>query len=481
MRKMQSDDRPIIFFQIVLPVIVCLLVSLVPVPWRIAESQELAQAAIEAGNLPKAIASTLMVVDFFPWRTGLWQDLGFLSVAALDDRSAIRFFEEARGLHIISMDGQLSLATAYYRLGEYNRAEEIWKEIIQKENAPEGAFQALVTFYVNQEDLEGLYITYLEWSKQDPNNARILYETGCIQAILDPETSRTTLNRALTLLPNLEPAISPIIRASLLGLQSTDESYRLMQVGRAMANLGRWFLAKEAFSQAVELAPHFAEAWAFLGEARQQLGQDGLSELDRAQQLDSESIVVQALFAIYWSREGRTELATLYLEDIIFKQPDQAIWRIELANILAEKGDLQAALEQYRQAVKMEPGNALYWQFLAKFSSQNGFEPDQIAIPAARQALLLLPNDPAALDTMCWVFYNTGDLTTAERFCLRAIEEDSSFSLAYLHLGQIYLQWERYQEALSYLKSAFGLSLPSDETHQMANRLLQQYYFLMER
>ena len=63
--------------------------------------------------------------------------------------------------------------------------------------------------------------------------------------------------------------------------------------------MGEWEYAREAFRRATDLDPEYADAWAFLGEAQQQISgketgsysEVGLSELQRALQVDPNSIL----------------------------------------------------------------------------------------------------------------------------------------------------------------------------------------------
>ncbi|MBE0699161.1 MAG: tetratricopeptide repeat protein, partial [Anaerolineaceae bacterium] len=67
-------------------------------------------------------------------------------------------------------------------------------------------------------------------------------------------------------------------------------------------------------------------------------------------------------------------------------------------NTWAEKGDLLVALEHFQKATTLDPQNSLYWQYLARFTVDYSVNVRFIGLPAARQAVVLAPNDPAALD-----------------------------------------------------------------------------------
>ena len=52
-----------------------------------------------------------------------------------------------------------------------------------------------------------------------------------------------------------------------------------------LAGINHWDLAEYWMQKAVESSPDYAEAWAFLAEARQQRGLDGKEQINRALEL----------------------------------------------------------------------------------------------------------------------------------------------------------------------------------------------------
>jgi Flp pilus assembly protein TadD len=96
----------------------------------------------------------------------------------------------------------------------------------------------------------------------------------------------------------------------------------------------------------------------------------------------------------------------------------------------------------------------------------------QVGLPAARQAVLLAPDDPACLDTLGQVFFLLGDAASAERFFDRALQADAGFAPAHLHLGLVYLQQGDSKEAVDQFTLASRLA-PGSPTAEQAQRLLE--------
>jgi tetratricopeptide (TPR) repeat protein len=245
-------------------------------------------------------------------------------------------------------------------------------------------------------------------------------------------------------------------------------------IGRALGSIGQWDLAAQAFQQAVSISAGYGEAWGFLGESRYHLDGSGKSELDKALELAPESPVVRALVALYWRRMGEPQKALDHLQAIAAQEPDEPVWKVEIANTLVDTGDLVSAQDYFQQAVKLAPESSLYWQYLARFSAEYDVDPRTLGLPAARKAILLAPEDAAALDTMGQMMTRLGDRASAERFLQRALKSDATYAQAYLHLGQIYLQQD-VRRAHPYLKRAAELAGESPEGIT-ARRLLQNYF-----
>jgi Tfp pilus assembly protein PilF len=98
-----------------------------------------------------------------------------------------------------------------------------------------------------------------------------------------------------------------------------------------------------------------------------------------------------------------------------------------------------------------------------------------LGLPAARQAILLAPGDPGALDAMGLTLLKLGDDASAERFLQQALEKDATYAPASLHMGQLYLKQDDAGRAYLYLKRAANLG-GKNSIGLTARRLLSQYY-----
>ena len=335
-------------------------------------------------------------------------------------------------------------------------------------------YERLVQVQRARKDNSAVLKTLRAWRMAEPQNPQVAYLLGLQLSAASPEEALPLLLEASEKDSSYTPAVQMVRRGLGLAAAADDPSYGWLMIGRSLGSIGQWDIALEAFQRAVESSPSYAEAWAFLGEARYHVDGSGKTDLDRASELNASSPVVKALAALYWRRHGEPVKALPYLQAIAGQEPSEPTWQVEIGNTLVEIGDLEAAHQAYQKALDLAPTNSLYWQILANFSAQYNVNIPGVGLPAARQAVLLAPDDSDALDTMGWVMALLGDAASAEQFLQRALNINATNALASLHLGQIYLQKDS-ERAYPYLKRALALD-QEGPVGNIARRLLLRYY-----
>jgi tetratricopeptide (TPR) repeat protein len=473
---MQSDDQAWLVFGLVLPLILALLMSLAPNPWMLTTAMDNARLATD-NHLPQKAAGYLrQAIQYEPWRAELWLQIAELELQTGNPVNAIPAFQQASQLGSLSPDQQQTLGETYSAVGDNILAIKVWQALIQSGQAPQKTYELLVDLQWKSGNFSGAEQTYRAWLAAQPENAEAAFRLGILLLSDQPQEALQYFQQALSHDSSLQTQVDPLRQALSLAELNDDQSYRQVLIGRSLGSLGYWDLAARSFNNAINLNPGYAEAWAFLGEAYQHLDKDGYPKLQKAQQLNPDSVIVKALLALYWRRQGHPEKALADLQAVAAVEPTQAVWQIELGTTLADMGQTSQALAYFQHAVELEPGSAPYWEILAQFIIANDLDVRANALPAARQAVLIAPRDPAALDMMGWTMYSLGDMQEAERFSLRALQENPDYFPAQLHLGQVYLQNGQYQDAYQHLRKALDLSKGQPENQAMVERLLKQYY-----
>jgi tetratricopeptide (TPR) repeat protein len=333
-------------------------------------------------------------------------------------------------------------------------------------------------------DLPNLVAQKKEQLALNPESPKLYYQIGLLYAVLEPDLALAYLEQAAALDPALGPGARRLQDAIVLARLKDEQAYTLLESGRVLAGLGEWKLAAAAFQRAVELRPDYAEAWAFLGEAYQQLPDQekpaeanelALAALQRAVSLDPHSLSANLFIGLYWKRTGRLEAAMTYLLAAERQEPANPAVQVELGSCTAEKGNVSEALVYYQKAASLAPKDPTYWRALAAFTLQYKFQVREVGLPAARQSVILLPEDPRSLDVLGQVFYALEDLDSALRFLKQALEHQAEYAPSHLHLGRVYLLKGDASLARRHLQQA-SLLAPGSPTADQAERLLAQYF-----
>ncbi len=459
------------------------LLGLAPTPQAADTFLMDAFQSIADGDLKNGAKNLAGAADYFPWRYNLNIVAARYAFQGGLPEAAIQYLERPGTISHLTTDDLLLLGDAYKQSGNSTMAEVIWKHVMELgDSIP--ACQRLFDLYLADRDYSSSAAYLQKLLLLDPSNVRLYYQVGVLYAVTDPIKALPFLAQAAQLATgdalHAKELHDKIRTANLF----EEPAYTSLIIGRQLADWGEWKLASVAFQQAVSLKPGYAEAWAFLGEAKQQVtfqetgaaSDIGLPELQHAIQLDRSSIVANMLMGLFWERLEDFDQAGQYLEHAINVSPEDPYLYSELGSILSKAGDLPAAQAAYEYAIKLTPQDPLFYRQLAQFAMDNQIQIHELALPAARQAILLNPQDASSLDVMAQIMLMLVDYHSAERFSISALQADPEFPPAYLHLGTAYLYQGIPELARHWLSLAKTVD-PDSWVSAQAARLLE-YYFL---
>jgi Flp pilus assembly protein TadD len=281
--------------------------------------------------------------------------------------------------------------------------------------------------------------------------------------------------KAAKLDPALDASVESLRSALNTATLSDDRAYQLLVSGRALGAIGNWDLAAEAFHNAIAVRADYAEAWAWLGEAKQQQGQDGSGEIERAIAFNPNSAMVESLYGLYLERQKQPKQALAAIQKAAALEPANPGWQMALGEAYEQTGDLVTALEYYQRATELSPNEPTFWRALAEFSLRNNLDLAGTGLPAARRLIELANADWQSDDIAGQILLETNDLVGAEALLKKAVELDPTQAAPFLHLGLLYMQTGDRIAALSYLNQAKAMD-PNGPIGWQANRLLEQYF-----
>ncbi|MBU0511169.1 MAG: tetratricopeptide repeat protein [Chloroflexi bacterium] len=442
---------------------------------------------------PEATADLASIEKCLPWRADLWEPAGFYALAGNDLETAVAYFKQAAALGALSYDGYIALGDAYLQTGNHYTAIQIWEAADYMFGPSEasltrraGVHRSTKDYPALIEDLKAILsfqssvfsIQSSVFSIQLSLPA-LYHELGMLLAAHDPAFAPPYLLQAAELDSELTDA-RELAFSIQRAVPKNDPAYTLVAAGQKLADLNEWGLAAHAFRRAAETRSDYAEAWAFLGESLQHLPtggdtSDSLTALQKAFKIDPQSLPANTFMALYWQRHEDYALALEYLAAAAEIAPRNPAIQADMGAAVATLGDLETAQAHYWQAIELTPRDPTYLCELVEFCIRYNIDLRGTALPAAREAMMLAPDDPASLDVMGQVLFRLDDLVNAERFWLRALDSDPDYAPAHLHLGLLYALQGDVPLARQHLSLAISLA-PNTPTAEHAQRVLEEFF-----
>lgn len=266
---------------------------------------------------------------------------------------------------------------------------------------------------------------------------------------------------ALDLLRQAQAAASPEGRLALRLLLAIQEipgdetpAYLYAQVGQMFLRDGRWHLAQLAFEGAVQEDPDYAQAWAYMGVIKDQLGLDGGPDLAHALSLAPDDPLILILQATHFNHNDEPKLALPHLEKALTLDPGNPAIASELGQAYLLLGDIESAKVAFRQATVLAPDEPSFWILLAEFSLKHEVEIDLLGIPALRNALILDPLSVPAWRSLGYAHHLQANYSLAQRALAKAIDLSPTDPVSQYYLGVLYQEHGLTDRALAAWRAA---------------------------
>ncbi len=407
-----------------------------------------------------------------PWRADLYELSGHAYYNAKDYVQADALYRKALSRHALSPDGWVAWGDVHYLNEDSQRAVEIWEQALEQKSPSNQLYSRLAKIYQSNGELAKATGYLQKYVSAQSEDADAHYRLGLLLILSDPDRALTELIDASQLDPDFDPAVQTLRTALNLASLNDSTSARFVIIGRGLGLVNEWQLARGAFESAVQADENDAEAWAWLGEAKQQTDapEGGSQELERALALNPNSAAVHGLRGLYFQRVGNFRQALAEFQSASELEPSNPAWLVSIGESYARLGDLIRALEVYQSATSLAPEDPNYWRLLAIFCAQNNVNISDVGLPAAQQVVLIGKADTTSLDLLGWLLMLASRYTEAERMLARALELDPQNASAHLHLGLLYLQLD--QRTLSYDHLVQARDLGNNE----AEMILKQYF-----
>ncbi|MFT3892462.1 MAG: tetratricopeptide repeat protein [Anaerolineales bacterium] len=450
--------------------VLTLLLSAIFIPFLASGYSEIKQAET-ATSYPEVARHYLIAAKRLPWRPDLYELAGTAYYHARDYVQAEVGYQKAFERNALSPSGWVAWGDVLYLNQEPEHAFEIWKDGLKQSEPSTQLYSRLAKVYQEQNDYISAAENLQRFVAANPQDAPAHYRLGLLLTFTDSNVAASELLNASQLDPEFDPAVQTLRTALNLATINDSASERSVIIGRGLGLVNEWQLALAAFQSAVQVDEKNAEAWAWLGEAKQQTGgKDALTYLDRALTINPNSPTVRSLRGLYFQRVGNYRDALTESQAAARLDIKNPAMFVSLGNAYAMTGDLILGLQSYQYAASLAPEDTTYWTLLAAFCAQNNVNVSDVGIPAAQKAIALSKNDPTALDVLGWNYLLMRRYIEAESALKQALENDLNYAPAHVHLATVYLQKNDRVAAYDHLIQARNLGSTEAEA------ALNQYF-----
>jgi putative PEP-CTERM system TPR-repeat lipoprotein len=197
-------------------------------------------------------------------------------------------------------------------------------------------------------------------------------------------------------------------------------------------------------------------------------------EYVRAADLLPQETLVQIKASQYLMTTGQFDDAKTRLKAVIDRDPSNAEAQVLYGNAMAGLNDLNGAVRQLEDAIRLEPGRANSYSSLAALKLKQGAADEARA--AFEKAVELDARSLTAWLSLANFRWSTGELDGAEMAFKKALELSPDHVLANRALAVFYMGSGRAAEAEPYFKTIAAASRSSE-----ANLQLADYYFAQNR
>ena len=364
---------------------------------------------------------------------------------------------------------------AYQKMGDTGRAVSLWQQI-----AGSSGCRADASYLLGIAALESGHLaearTSLEASLAAGNCGHFAqaasYWLGLLRTFDDAAQARNDLQQATR---GPDKGLADNARAIIQVLAETPDGappHRTM--GAALFNIGHWQLAQVHLEQALADAPADVEALTYLGGALDRQGEGPLAEsrLRQALALKPDQPLALYFWGKHQARQGELAPARETFERILALDPMNAAACAEIGRIYTAQRNYSLAETWFEKARDRALDRPDFYLVLASFESDSLFNLAK-GLEAARQAVALEPDNALAYDIAGWLSYVSGQRTEAETALQRAIALEPGLISAYYHLGRLYESQQRIDSA----RRAYGrvVDLGADNPVQgLAEEALKQ-------
>ena len=242
---------------------------------------------------------------------------------------------------------------------------------------------------------------------------------------------------------------------------SGDPALARAQLGEALYRHGDLRHAQWQFERALETAPAYVDAHAYLGHVLSLLGEDdrAMHHLEQAMALEPAYPLPAYFLGMHHVRKGWIVTGREVLLRAHDLDPSNPAICAAVADtyLRADRAGYAAAERWLHAAVDRAPDDARFHLLLAHFYVDYNVDPSVRGVAVAQVAVGLDPENGEALETLGWAYHLGSKPNAALDPLLRAAELGPASARIYFRLGEVYRALARRQDANDAYQQAVDL------------------------
>jgi Flp pilus assembly protein TadD len=404
--------------------------------------------------------------------------------------AAIELLKKAPADQVLRMD----LVIAYSKAGNNEQAIRLLAQMTKQHPSSSAPHFGLATIYTQQNRLEDAAAEFKEAYRLNPRDdatrisyAKILILMADFKAALPVAQSyfhdhptdfdgHYLMGVVERQLGNNSQAEGMLEEAARLNPEHFDARYNL---GVVLVELGKLAQARPQFEKAVQLDPssgearfRFANVLRSLGLQDQAAGQFKIYQYNIQQNAKKDVAVNKANQAAQFLAKGEVQRAVDLYREAVEEDPSNAHMFYNLALALDRKGDWSGELDVLEKAVAIDPNFALAHNQMGFLNFQSGRNAE--AEREYKIAVTLNPHHSEAKNNLGFLYSQQGKDSEAEQMFRQAIEDDPGYVAAYVNLAVSLASQSRFMEAQSALQNASRLDPGNEQARAMRAQIQAQ-------
>lgn len=372
-------------------------------------------------------------------------------------------------------DAYLQLAQLYQEMGNYPKAAEALKGMLDLDPSNNDIRKSLGDVYLQQDSLDAALRLYNELLdihpddysvrasvahtylvKKDYANAAKQFEITMTKDTLTIEQQLAFGQVFVSFIRN-DSAVAPLARQLFESIRdSYPGDWRPYWFLAAINNLLRYdSTALLNYQRVTELANWNVEGWIGIGSIYYDRGEFAkcVEILEEAKRFVKEEFRIYFLMGIAYQRQHMAIEAALALERAIQLNDKSVDALSALGLVYDELKRHEDSDSAYEKALRLDPSNNLVLNNYGYSLSERGIHLDR-ALEMAKEAIRQQPENHSYLDTYGWVYFQLREYEEAEKYIKKAIDLGSKSPVIHEHLGDVYYKLGQKEKALNYWEKA---------------------------